>query len=34
MKGNIFEQIKHKNEYGNEYWKARELAKVLEYKDF
>lgn len=34
MTQNIFEEIKHINEYGNEYWKAREFAKVLEYKDF
>ena len=30
----IFEQIKHKEENGNEFWMARELAKVLEYSDF
>ena len=29
-----FESIKHVNEYGQEYWYARELARVLEYKDF
>ena len=29
-----FESIKHINEYGQEFWYARELAKVLEYKDF
>lgn len=28
----IFESIKHTDEYGNEYWEARELQKVLEYK--
>ncbi len=28
----IFESIKHINEYGNEYWFARELMVVLEYK--
>ena len=27
----LFEDIKHIDEYGNEYWEARELAKVLEY---
>ena len=27
----IFESIKHTNEYGNEYWYARELMQVLEY---
>lgn len=26
-----FEDIKHINEYGSEYWLARELASVLEY---
>ena len=30
----IFENIKHIDEYGNEYWCARELQKVLEYKDW
>lgn len=30
----IFENIKHVDEYGNEYWFARELQKVLEYKDW
>ena len=30
----IFENIKHIDEYGNEYWYARELSKVLEYKDW
>ncbi len=28
----IFESIKHIDEYGNEYWLARELMVVLEYK--
>ncbi len=28
----IFENIKHLDDYGNEYWYARELQKVLEYK--
>ena len=28
----IFESIKHIDEYGNEFWYARELQKVLEYK--
>ena len=27
----IFESIKHIDEYGNEYWLARELMKALEY---
>ncbi len=30
----IFESIKHVNEYGQEFWYARELAKILDYKDF
>ena len=30
----IFENIKHIDDYGNEYWYARELQKVLEYKDW
>ena len=29
-----FEQIKQTDEKGNEYWSARQLAKVLEYADF
>lgn len=29
-----FENIKHVNEFGQEYWLARELQKVLEYSDF
>ena len=31
---NIFESIKHIDENGNEYWYARELQKVLEYKEW
>lgn len=31
---NIFENIKYIDEYGNEYWYARELSKILEYKDW
>ena len=34
MTQNIFEDIKHINEYGNEYWKAREFYKVLEYTEY
>ena len=30
----IFENIKHVDENGGEYWKARELAKILEYSEF
>ncbi len=29
-----FEDIKHINEYGAEYWRARELAQVLQYADW
>ena len=29
-----FENIKHTDDYGNEFWYARELQKVLEYKDW
>ena len=29
----IFENIKHIDEEGNEYWYARELQKVLDYKE-
>lgn len=28
----VFESIKHIDEYGNEYWCARELMIVLEYQ--
>lgn len=28
----IFEDIKHIDEYGNEYWEARELMTILEYR--
>ena len=30
----VFENIKYVDDYGNEYWYARELSKVLEYKDW
>lgn len=30
----LFENIKHIDENGNEYWEARELIKVLEYKEW
>jgi DNA-damage-inducible protein D len=30
----VFEQIKKTDEHGNEYWSARQFAKVLEYTDF
>ena len=32
--GSTFESIKHINEYGMEYWTARELLKVLEYNEY
>jgi len=31
---NMFESIKHIDENGSEYWEARELQKVLEYKEW
>ena len=30
----IFENIKNIDEYGDEYWLARDLQKALEYKDW
>lgn len=30
----VFESIKHINEYGQEFWYARELQKALEYNDY
>lgn len=30
----LFEQIKKSDEEGNEFWSARELAKVLEYTEY
>ena len=30
----VFEDIKHIDEYGNEYWEARELQKILGYKEW
>ena len=30
----IFEQLKQLDELGNEYWTARDLAKVLDYTDY
>lgn len=29
-----FENIKHIDDYGNEYWYARELSRALEYRDW
>jgi DNA-damage-inducible protein D len=34
MSENIFEQLKKINEHGQEYWPARELAKILDYSDY
>lgn len=34
MTQNIFEEIKHINEYKSEYWSSRDLAKVLEYSEY
>ena len=31
---NIFESIKHTDEYDNEFWYARELSVALEYRDW
>ncbi|MDD2799576.1 MAG: DNA damage-inducible protein D [Bacteroidales bacterium] len=31
---NLFEQIKQTDDNGNEFWGARQLAKILEYSDF
>ena len=33
-KEKVFDNIKHIDEYGNEYWLARELQKVLGYKEW
>lgn len=33
-KASLFEQIRHTDENGNEYWMARQLSKVLDYTDF
>jgi DNA-damage-inducible protein D len=34
MAQNIFEEIKKINEYGSEYWSARDLYKALEYREY
>lgn len=34
MENNIFEQIKKVNEYGSEYWSARDLYKLLGYTEY
>jgi DNA-damage-inducible protein D len=33
-KATLFEQIRHTDKNGNEYWMARQLSKVLDYTDF
>jgi len=33
-KSSTFEELRHINENGNEYWTARELYPVLEYKSW
>lgn len=30
----LFDSIKHVNDVGQEFWYARELSKILNYKDF
>ena len=30
----VFENIKHIDEFCNEYWLARELGKILEYSEY
>ena len=30
----VFEQIKHTDENGSEYWNSREFAKAIEYTDY
>ncbi len=34
MQNNIFEKIKRINEYGQEYWRARDLYKLLGYTEY
>ena len=34
INNNVFEQIKHIDENGNEYWEARELQTLLNYKEW
>ena len=34
LNNNIFDSIKHTDERGNEYWSARELMPLLEYKEW
>ena len=34
MNNSVFEKIKHVDEKGNEYWEARELQRILGYKEW
>ena len=34
ISNSVFESIKHIDEFGHEYWSARELGKVLEYSEY
>ena len=34
MTSSLFDSIRHINEHEQEYWSARELAKILGYRDF
>ena len=34
MQKNVFEEIKRMNEHGNECWSARDLYKILEYREY
>ncbi len=34
QEGTVFEQIRHTNESGDEYWSSRDLARVLEYANY
>jgi len=34
MPTNIFEQSKHINDHHQEFWRARALAKILEYSEY
>ena len=30
----VFEKLKHIDKNGNEYWSARDMAKILEYSEY
>ena len=34
FKEKVFDEIRHVDEYGNEYWEARELQQILGYKEW